>query len=266
MRNLIAANLRTHFKFYARNYVLWGAAAALLVMALVPVLSFAKLSSAGRFDALRIAFSSMSFFSAILAAGLCLFLMSSHLKSRNVKMVLTKPCPPEIWLFSVFLSAALVSLVVNVAMCAGVGLLSWVWGLPFQGGFVFESVRTLFVSIVYLSLVGMLAVVLHPTWVLAIAYLLNDFVFGGLGGMLKGVVLVEGAGPVRRFMAHSLDVLYYLTPVSNPFGERLKDMAASMRVPDGGWIYLLYTAAYAAVISSLCFCLAVLFLRRKRLA
>src|SRR5258708_15617672 len=57
------------------------------------------------FNALRQIFSVLNGFLLFFSGGLGLFIISSHLRSRSLKMVFTKPCSPALWLISAFLSA-----------------------------------------------------------------------------------------------------------------------------------------------------------------
>src|SRR5208283_2717223 len=84
-------------------------------------------SRVASFDSLREIFTTFNTFLVYFGAGLGLFVMSSHLSNRSLKMVFTKPCPPPLWLASAFLASALVSLVLIafVLLCA-VGL-SFLW-------------------------------------------------------------------------------------------------------------------------------------------
>jgi hypothetical protein len=46
------------------------------------------------FNSFREIDSDLNAFVRILAAGMGLLIMSSHLRNRSLKMVFTKPCPP----------------------------------------------------------------------------------------------------------------------------------------------------------------------------
>src|SRR5258708_20015795 len=61
------------------------------------------------FNALRQIFSVLNGFLLFFSGGLGLFIISSHLRSRSLKMVFTKPCSPALWLISAFLSAGVFS-------------------------------------------------------------------------------------------------------------------------------------------------------------
>src|SRR5262249_59974931 len=83
------------------------------------------------FNSLQQIFSVLNTFLLFFSGGLGLFIMSSHLRGRNLKMVFTKPCSPALWLASAFLAAVAVALLLYfiVVGSGGVFFLVWVFGL-----------------------------------------------------------------------------------------------------------------------------------------
>jgi hypothetical protein len=114
------------------------------------------------FNTLQQIFSSLNFFLLVLAAGLGLFIISSHLRSRSLKMVFTKPCPPALWLGSAFLAAVHVSLVISCVVFSSAILLSLIWHVPVRTGLLFISLDTFFASLGLIAYLMLLATVAHP--------------------------------------------------------------------------------------------------------
>jgi ABC-type transport system involved in multi-copper enzyme maturation permease subunit len=123
MTELLRANILADFAFFRRSRLLL--AFMLLFLLLTGLQSLPPLfanSGVQSFNALQQIFSELNGFLLVLCACLGLFIISSHLRNRSLKMVFTKPCPPALWLLSAFLSAVIVSLLLNFVVLASATL------------------------------------------------------------------------------------------------------------------------------------------------
>src|SRR5260370_31546453 len=106
MAELLRANLLANFAYFRRSRLLLAFILVFLLLtglsSLPPLFMHSGVQS---FNALRQIFSVLNGFLLFFSGGLGLFIISSHLRSRSLKMVFTKPCSPALWLISAFLSA-----------------------------------------------------------------------------------------------------------------------------------------------------------------
>src|SRR5258708_36247501 len=106
MAELLRASLLANFAYFRRSRLLLAFMLVFLLLtglsSLPPLFMHSGVQS---FNALRQIFSVLNGFLLFFSGGLGLFIISSHLRSRSLKMVFTKPCSPALWLISAFLSA-----------------------------------------------------------------------------------------------------------------------------------------------------------------
>src|SRR5258708_25141309 len=131
MAELLRANLLANFAYFRRSRLLLAFMLVFLLLtglsSLPPLFMHSGVQS---FNALRQIFSVLNGFLLFFSGGLGLFIISSHLRSRSLKMVFTKPCSPALWLISAFLSAVSVSLPLPRALPCGWGRFLGGVGLP----------------------------------------------------------------------------------------------------------------------------------------
>src|SRR2546425_12254030 len=115
MAELLRANVLANFAYFRRSRLLIAFALVfLLLTGLTSLPTFFINSSVQNFNSLQEIYSTMNVFLLLFAAGLGLFVVSSHLRNRSLKMVFTKPCSPAVWLLSAFISAAGRSLLLHL--------------------------------------------------------------------------------------------------------------------------------------------------------
>jgi hypothetical protein len=94
--DLLLLNTRVHLRFFARNRLIAALAVLVIVisgMGLLPALLMS--TSVGRFDLLRMIVSHLGSVTLFLTSSLGLFAVAAHVRGRSVRLVLTRPCPPE---------------------------------------------------------------------------------------------------------------------------------------------------------------------------
>jgi hypothetical protein len=266
MLDQLLLNTRVHLRFFARNRLLLAFGLVMLLLfgvTLVPMVLFQ--SSSDRFNLLRSITGQMSGYALVFTASLGLFAISSHLRNRNVKMVLTKPCLPETWLASIFLSALLIAVAIHALLALAAALLSWFWGIPWQWGFVFVAADGACRAMIQMSLLTCLATAFHPVVAVLVALFFNEGTFYQLKFLVAGAGTADG-GNARLTAAGVLcDSIYMILPMADPFADRTKEVYQSLRVGVGDWLSLGMAIGYSALLSAFLFLVTDYLLRRKRL-
>jgi hypothetical protein len=266
MRDLLLVNARVLLRFYARDRLLLALALLMLVifgLTSVPTLLFQTATS--RFETLRDLAATMNAFAFVFTPALGLIAISSHLRHRNLKMVVTKPCPPEVWLGAVFVSAGAIALVIHTVIAIATFLLSLAWGLPYQSGFLLLALEGLCESMTVLSVLIMLAVILHPVIAVFAAVFVNESLLYQLKFLAAGAQAGHWRGWLLALQV-LLDSVYTLLPLYDPLGERAARLRQTLRPEAGDWLHLLLGAAYTLVATAFFYAISTLALRRKTLA
>ena len=265
MPDLLLVNVRTLLRFYARNRLLLAVALLMLVMlgiSFVPTLLF---ETATRFETLRSLSAATTTFAFVFTPILGLLAIATHLRHRNVKMVVTKPCPPEAWLGAVFVSASIVALVLHGLVAAASATLSLAWGVPYQWGFLLLAIAGFLESLVALSFVIALTLVLHPAIAVLVALFFNESLLYDIKFFLAGAQ----AGTWRNALLPAqglLDLVYTVLPMYDPLGEKGATLRQSMRPESGDWVLLAVSAAYTLAAMAFSFALSSVALRRRTLS
>lgn len=268
MLDQLVLNTLVHLKFFARNRLVMGLALIVVVVfALSLAPAFLMGSTIGRFDLLRMMVSQIGSITLLLTSGLGLFAIAAHVRGRNLKLVFTRPCPPEVWLASVFLAGGLVIGGLHLLIAAGTWALSAALGVPYQSGFAFLALDGFFRSMVWFSYVTALSIVFHPVLAVLLALFLNEGTFYALKFALASAASTGAARSGLATVGRALvDVFYYLLPITHPFSDRTAAVYSSMRVVRADWSVLLQVAGYASLATLFFFCVSDLLLRRKSLA
>lgn len=266
MRELLGVNVRALLRFYVRSRLLLALALLMLVIlgiSLVPMVLFETATS--RFESLKALSVMMGNFAFVFIPILGLLAISTHLRQRSIKMVVTKPCPPEVWLLAVFVSAGLVALLLHVTVAGVTAALSLAWGVPYQSGFLLFAIEGLLESTIALSFLVALATLLHPVVAVVVIVFFNESLFYELKFMLAGAqaaVWRRSVLPLQML----LDVVYTLLPMYDPLGEKASSLRQTMRPEAGDWLHLVVSVAYTLVAAAFFFALSSWAIRRRSLA
>lgn len=265
MAELLRANILANLAYYRRSRLLL---AFLLVFLLLTGLSslppLFMNSGVQTFNALKEIFSVLNGFLLFFAGGLGLFIVSSHLRSRSLKMVFTKPCSPAVWLISAFLSATAVSLLLNGIVLLSAVLLSLGWHLPVRAGLVFVSAETFVASIGIIAYLMFLTTLVHPAVAATLALIFNADLFYGGQEWTQSVIQSGNSNLGLRLLDKVFHYLYLTSPIVHAFPKQAEPINTSLRVMHGEWKYLLYGLGYAIALAAFCYCLSLFFLQRKR--
>lgn len=265
MAELLRANLMAHFAYYRRSRLLLAFLLVFLLLTGLSSLPALFMNSGVRsFNSLHEIFEDLNVFLLFFAGGLGLFIVSSHLRSRNLKMVFTKPCPPALWLVSAFLAAAAVSLLLNCIVFASAAVLSFAWHLPVRGGLLFISVDTFVASVGIIAYLMLLTTLVHPAIAVTLALIFNADLFYGGYEWTQAVIRAGSSSLGLRILDRLFHYLYFVLPMVYAFGKKTENIYSSFRVMHGEWKYLLYSSGYIIVLAAFCYALALLALHRKK--
>ncbi len=268
MRGQVLANIGVNLKFFRRNRLLFVAGSLLLLITSLSTLpSLFALTSSQHLELITAIANQLSFFAIVLGIGMVVTFVSHHLDKRSIKMVITKPCPPDLWLLSGMLSAVLVTAVLYASILSICSSLFLYWDIPYQSGLVYVLVNDFAQSFVWMGYAALLSVVARPVTTLLALLLLQDSTFYWLKLLLASALKsAEGAYATAVQTAKmTVDVVYLVLPITNPFWEKNETVYKSLRGTDADWTLLLSTVAYAAGVWLFCYLLGSYLLRRRRL-
>ncbi len=268
MYQQLIANIQTNLTFYRRNRLLVAASVFIILilgLTLVPAMFF--LSNTQRLEQVRVIFKQVNDFAMVVTAGLGLLLVSQHIRDRSVKMVFTKPCLPETWLLSSFLSAGLVALVLYAGSFLIASFLSAIWSIPFPTGIVFIFVNELFLAISLMAYVTFLSVIFHPVLAVMFVLVIQEGMFYWLKILIASGIKAAGTKPVfplLKPLKFFVDAVYMILPTFKPYDEKTRQVYTSLRGSDADWNYLLLAIAYALALTALFYFLTAYVLKKKR--
>jgi len=265
MAELLRANILANFAYYRRSSLLLAFMLVFLLLtglsSLPPLFMHSGVQS---FDTLRQIFSVLNGFLLFFAGGLGLFIISSHLRSRSLKMVFTKPCSPALWLVSAFLSAVAVSLLLNSIVLGCAAALSLGWHLHVRAGLLFVSVDTFIASVGIIAYLMLLATLVHPAIAVTLALIFNAGLFLEFQQWAQVVIRSGNSSLALRALERLFHYIYLLIPMVYAFGKKTEPIYSSLRVVHSDWKYLLYSFGYVVVLAAFCYSLALFALQRKR--
>lgn len=268
MNKHLIANIKTNLKFYRRNKLLiliaifflfiWG-------MAFIPSLIF--ISAGQKFKIIQSFLQQSGWFINIFIAALGMLTIFHHMNSRSYKMVITKPCSPEIWLLSNFISAMLVAASLYLLVFLSSLIMFLVWHIPLQWGLLYIILDGFFRSVISFSILTFLTVVVHPFIAVLVISLINEGTFYWL------IVLVSaGLKTATKLSAkiilyigkYFLYVIYMLLPSFTPFSDETHKIYSGLKIIPSDLKYLGLTFLYTTLISLLFYFLADYSLKSKR--
>jgi len=266
MLEQISVNVFAHLKFFRRNRLLLAFSLVMLgLMALSSLPAFFMMSKTGHFEVVKALFIEMNGFAMVFTAALGVFLVSSHLRGRNIKMVVTKPCLPDVWLLSGFLAAALVSFVIHMAVFVVMLSFSYFAGLGVFSGYFFMTARSFITAMIYMGYLMFLAMAMHPVLAVIVLLFFNEGTFYSLKTFLLMVGTAKGSGGFTAVLLKLMGIVYMILPMTNPMSEHTAGVYETMRVTGADWVGLFNAFGYMLSISALFYFMADFLLKRKRL-
>jgi ABC-type transport system involved in multi-copper enzyme maturation permease subunit len=265
MMELVRANVLADFAFYRRSRVLFAFLLVfLLLMALSSLPPLFYQSGVQTFNVLQSIFNDLNEFLLFFAGGLGLFIISSHIRSRSLKMVFTKPCSPAVWLSSALLSATAVSGLLVSVVFAGAMVFSLVWHLPVSGGLAFISAETFVVSIQVIAYLMLLTTLVHPAIAVALALVFNAKLFYEMQTWAQAMIRSGNKSMWLHAIERVFHFFYVVLPMFGAFGNKTENAHSSLRVSQGDWKYVLYEFGYTVALSAFCYFVALFLLQRRK--
>ncbi len=265
MTEILKANLLANFAFFRRSRLLYAFAIVFfLLTALTSIPALFVKSNIRNFDTLQSIAEILAFFLFLFSAGLGLFVMTSHLRTRSLKMVFTKPCSPALWLFSAFLSAVLLSLALHAVVLFAVILIAWWWHLAVISGLVFLFANFFGYSVGIIAYLMLLGSIVHPAIAVVVAVLFNADIFYSIWTSTLAMSIYNKSSHALRALEHLFHFLYLALPISFPFSAKVANSIQTLRVIHGEWRYPAYTLGYSLALSAFCYCLALFALQRRK--
>lgn len=265
MMELVRANVFADFTFYRRSRLLFAFLLVfLLLMALSSLPPLFYQSGVQTFNVLQSIFYELNEFLLFFAGGLGLFIISSHIRSRSLKMVFTKPCTPAVWLTSALLSAIAVSGLLVGVVLAGAVTFSLVWHLPVRAGLAFISADTFVVSIQVIAYLMLLTTLVHPAIAVAVALVFNADLFYSMQTWAQAMIRSGNKSVWLHAIERVFHFFYLVLPMFRVFGNKTENVFSSLRASQGDWKYVLYELGYSAALTAFCYFLALFLLQRKK--
>ena len=262
---LVRANFVANLAYFRRSRLLLGFLLVFVLLTVLEALPAAfNIEAVPRFNILREIFSSMNRYLLLYGAGLGMFIISSHLRSRSLKMVFTKPCPPAVWLFSAFLSAAAISLLLDLIVLGSSVVMSLIWHLPVRQGLFFVSIDTFLASLSLIAYLMLLTTLVHPAIAVAFVLIFNPDTFYAAQFWTLSEIRAGSTSLMLRFLQHLFHALYMTLPMVHAFGNKTASIYASLHVMHKEWRYLPYSLAYVLTFSAFCYCLSLFALQRRK--
>ena len=257
----------SHLRFFRRSRIVLAVGLVILgfwIIAVVP--GFFGGTTGNRFNQLRALAGQLSMLGWFLSAGLGLYVTSTHLRQKSIQVILTRPGSPQIWLASVFVSALLVAAATQLAGAIITFLFSVLWGVPYQLGFLYVAIDSLFEAAIVLAFLTTLGAVVHPVVALLLALLFNEGTFWALRRELALMVAQGTTGAVTTTLHAIVTGIHEALPMLDPFRAQTGQAMGSLRVTGRDWAYLGASGLYTVAVIAVCFLLADLALRRRSFA
>lgn len=266
MRDQLLANIVVDLKFFLRNRLVLAMAFVFVAITLIYITaSLMYGSSSGRFEIVSTVFSQLSYFTSVFTAGLGLFLVSSQVRSKSIKLVLTKPCSPQVWLTAAFLSATGVAFLLHL-LTLGVAVgLSLLWDLPVQSGFAFMAIETFIRSAIILAYLVFLTMVFHPVLAVLLALVFTEATFNGLRMAALTGIKATGGNILLPALEKGSYLIYMILPMTSPYEGKYGDVAQTFRATPEVWMTALYSLGYAITVILLFYFGSLRVLERKNL-
>lgn len=268
MMKAFQSNLVAHLIFFRRNRLvllvglflcfIWGST-------LIPSLLF--ISARDKFQLIQMLMSQSHGVVMVFVAALAVMALHYNFNQRCFKMVITRPCPPEVWLLALYAAVMLVAAVLYALVLVAVVVLFRVWHIPLQWG-VFYVVGNSFLTVMTIvPVLIFLVTVMHPFLAIILMALANEGTFYGLLVMLSAA-LSHATAPWAKFWYGVANTVVYgvylVVPSYSLFERKVAKIHSSLRMGWNDLEWLGLTLLYTVLIGALFFALAALALRRRR--
>ncbi|MBP7652306.1 hypothetical protein KA977_02720 [Candidatus Dependentiae bacterium] len=237
------------------------------IVALSAIPSIMFFSATKKFDIIQNIFSQLTSSCYAITVILALITLSSHIKNRSVKMIITKPCSAEIWTLSILISGLIFIIFFYSVILISILGLSLFWSIPIQKGMILVLFEKFYLSFVLFALFTFLSVLFHPAIALILGLSLNESTFYHLC-LSSNAGLKISSGIYKQFykiLEQILFMIYYCVPSLSPYEKFKGNIYLSYIIEPDKLKYFGYTFLYYSVLIGLFYFLTLIFLKKKRL-
>lgn len=267
-RQLLAC-VKVNYKFYRRNSLLMLVVLLLIAgLALMAMPAIYWEATGVRAKLVTTILGSISSAIYMFTALVALITVYQNLRDRSLKMVITKPCPVEVWMLANFAGALGLMIVLYTVIYLGAGVLLYRWDVLQPGGLVYTWAYVICRATILFSFLTLLTTFLHPVVAGVIAFFLREGTFLVIylfAAEALRHVDHPGLSVTLRVLKPVMYALYMIVPIYSPYEKSAKAVASSLEVQPGDLAGLGYTVLYTLVFASFCYFLGTYLLKRKRL-
>ena len=258
MNRQLRLNIWLDIMYLSRNYLILGVLGLMGISFLV-ILGMVNSGSPG------VAASLGWMHTLVSAAALVAAVMIVHnpIKDRNVKMIITKPCLPEEWAASQFLTVNLISVTLHVIILLFVFLIyelhSGAVGVELST-YLYMWLSSVMAVMIFSSLILFLTFFMPPVLAVIVMLLMNnvfivrlmDFCFNYSGNMVAAIFY--------KIVGGLLYVVYLVAPYFST-----ENIAQAAQSADKDWPHLLLFAVYGFVTLGFYYLLSVFVVKNRNL-
>lgn len=268
MLKQLLACLDANLKLSWRNRLPVAIAGFAVVMTLLTWIPMMLVSTAAKyFELLKQIVRGVDGLAYWFTAAVAVLVLSQPLRTRSAKMVLTKPCPVEVWMGSHFLSGLLIAAVLyGISLLVG-AVLSAFWGFSVYPGLLFITADGFCRTMILCSYMILLTTVFHPVVAVMIVLFFQENVFYYLLLWMNAWMRAADAAakPAMHVLQAVFQFAYMAFPSYQPYAQETSSVYTTFRVEYADLRHLAVTALYTAVFAAFCFLAATLVIKRKRL-
>ena len=260
--------IRVNFKFYLRSKLLLALACTLLfIFTLSSIPSMLFVTSSDKFEIIQSIVSNLTNFGYLLTATIAVLSISHHTRNRSLKMILTKPCPIELWLTSHFISALALTFLFCIFTLLVSSTLFLAWKIPFQWGLLAITADQFLQAIIIFAYLLALTAFFHPVLAILFALLFQEDIFKELIQFIAGGLRNQDPGVLKWILKGLYGIcysLYMILPSYEPGAQKLQGLYSSFRAEPAHWQQLLISASYAVVFAFCCFLISTFVLKKRQ--
>ena len=270
MKKQILTNVRTDLIFFSRNILLMIIVVIMVIQTLFSIFFGTLVSylSSVKFENIQSIVYSFNRLVYIIVAALGIIAVFSHNSQRCLKMVFTKPCLPEVWTASLFLSITIVAAILFFLSFVIGSLLFITMDVPYQKGIIFICLEEFCSALIISFFLLMLGLVIHPVLAVFLIFILNEsslyYLYLSISASLENAKTFTQAF-FLDISKSIVGLLYMIVPIQNPAEEQFSEVARSWVVLPKDWGFLALFIGYTLIFSVLAAFLSSELLKRKRL-
>lgn len=262
------ANLVADLILYRRNRLIALVAIFMgIIWGTMLIPSFLFMSVRDKFQIIQMLVEQSQWFVLIFVGALAVMTLSYNFNQRCFKMVITKPCPVEVWLAAHLAALLLVSAILHLILLGTALILFEIWHIPLQGG-VFYLVCESFVRVaLVVSVVTFLISVMHPFLAVVLMLLAHEDTFLNLLTWISAaeVEATKFWAKVGYIVAEGVVYgLYLIVPSYSLMSDVAANVHRTWRMGWGDIPPLVWGVLYALIAGICFFALSALALRRRR--